>query len=162
MQLEVFWMCLIWCKLWHRETIQVIDGEEVVLLSMHTGSAQEELSERIYQIVRRIPTGSVATYGDVAAIVGACDARTVGNALRDLPREQLSEVPWHRVINSAGRISTYGSRQRYLLELEGIEFDESGCIDLARFRWAALRPGTEASAPTSGRLEDEQEQLRLF
>ncbi len=111
-------------------------------------------AEQIYQAVRRIPGGSVATYGDVAAIVGGgCDARTVGEALRDLPRERLGEVPWHRVINSSGRISTRGPRQRALLEAEGIAFDERGRVDLARYRWDAAR---------AGQRRERQEQPRLF
>jgi len=61
-------------------------------------------------------------------------ARTVGWALRALPAG--SDVPWHRVVNAKGGISLHdGARQRQLLEAEGVEFDDTGKIDLARFGW---------------------------
>jgi methylated-DNA-protein-cysteine methyltransferase-like protein len=98
--------------------------------------------DRVYEVVRLIPPGRVATYGQVAAIVshrGA--ARTVGWALRGLPRG--SSVPWHRVVNAKGQISIRGSqqaavRQRALLEAEGVAFGEAGEVDLHKFRWAGL------------------------
>ena len=95
---------------------------------------------RIHAVVRRIPRGRVATYGQVAELVGLPGgARQVGyalNALRD------DEVPWHRVINAQGRVSPRSEReyervQRELLEDEGVEFDERGRVDLARFGWDA-------------------------
>lgn len=97
---------------------------------------------RIYTIVALIPPGSVATYGQVAALAGQpCRARLVGRLLAALPHDR--DVPWHRVINARGRISLpAGSpaalRQRARLEREGIEFRPDGRVDLSRFRW---RPG---------------------
>jgi methylated-DNA-protein-cysteine methyltransferase-like protein len=103
--------------------------------------AERELYERIYQIVRQVPPGTVATYGDVAAIVGAgCDARTVGYALNEIPKRESGTIPWQRIINSSGGISTRGQRQRELLEAEGVIFDARGRVDMARFRW----PGPSA------------------
>src|SRR6185312_7602753 len=95
------------------------------------------LNERIYEAVGRVPRGRVATYGDIAAVVGDCDARTVGYALNDLPKGRHAEVPWQRIINSQGGISTRSDAQRRLLEEEGVVFDARGRVPLARFRLSA-------------------------
>jgi len=94
------------------------------------------LYERIYEVVRQIPPGKVATYGQIARIVGPpCDARQVGWALAALKyNPQDRPVPWQRVINAQGKVST-GPYQRELLEEEGIVFDARGQIDLERFGW---------------------------
>lgn len=106
-----------------------------------------ELSDpyrRIYEVVRRIPEGRVATYGQVAAVAGlAGRARQVGYALHAL--EEGSDVPWQRVINARGEVSRRSAQgwehyQRHLLEEEGIDFDERGRVDLERFRWDPDRP----------------------
>src|SRR5437870_4752331 len=100
-------------------------------------TAEHRLYQRIYQVVQQVPRGRVATYGDIAAIVGAgCDARTVGYALNDLPKDREESIPWQRIINRAGRISTRGALQRQLLEAEGIVFDARARVNLARFGWA--------------------------
>lgn len=92
---------------------------------------------RIYAVVRLIPRGRVATYGQIAAYVGRCTPRQVGYAMAALP---YKDVPWQRVINSQGKISfPKNSRgaleQRDLLEDEGIVFDRTGQVDLKRFGW---------------------------
>ena len=93
--------------------------------------------QRIYRVIRRIPRGKVATYGQVAEIAGLeGHARQVGYALHVAP----PGLPWHRVINSKGTISArsgsdWGELQQNLLEAEGIEFDPQGRIDLKKFRW---------------------------
>jgi methylated-DNA-protein-cysteine methyltransferase-like protein len=95
--------------------------------------------ERIYAIVRKIPRGRVATYGQVAALAGLDGhARQAGYALHALPT--ATAVPWHRVINAQGAISVRGPggdglHQRLLLEAEGIEFDARGRIRLTRYQW---------------------------
>lgn len=94
--------------------------------------------ERIYAVVRLIPPGQVATYGQIAAIAGDCTARMVGYALASLPAG--SDVPWQRVINAQGKISlradsTENARQRELLEAEGVKFDRQGRVNLRRDRW---------------------------
>jgi methylated-DNA-protein-cysteine methyltransferase related protein len=96
-------------------------------------------NERIWQVVASIPAGKVCTYGTVAKLAGMSGAaRRVGAALKGLPEN--TRIPWHRVINSSGRISLpagsdSAQRQRDKLEDEGIEFKLSGAIDLRRFAW---------------------------
>ncbi len=100
--------------------------------------------KRIYEAVKRIPRGRVATYGQIAALAGmGGHARQVGYALHALP--EGSRVPWHRVVNAQGRVSfSPGSDgalvQRRLLEKEGVRFACSGAIDLERFRWKPRGP----------------------
>jgi methylated-DNA-protein-cysteine methyltransferase-like protein len=95
--------------------------------------------KRIYAIVRRIPPGRVATYGQVARLAGlGRGARQVGYALYAL--REGSAVPWHRVLNARGRISLRARdsaviTQRLLLDREGVRFNAGGRVDLARFRW---------------------------
>jgi len=94
----------------------------------------------IYAVVRRIPRGRVATYGQVAELAGLPgQARQAGYALHALP--EATTVPWHRVVNAQGAVSVRSEpgdalRQRLLLEREGVRFDARGRIPLARHRWA--------------------------
>jgi methylated-DNA-protein-cysteine methyltransferase-like protein len=93
---------------------------------------------RIYETVRDIPRGSVASYGQIAEIAGIPrGARQVGWALKQLPRGQ--HVPWHRVITASGRIafetgSARFEKQRKLLEKEDIAVT-AGRVDMRRYRW---------------------------
>lgn len=98
------------------------------------------LYETIFEVVRQIPPGRVATYGQVARWAGYPGyARQVGYALYRL-LDHTTDVPWQRVINAKGQISysplRYGSdeQQRVLLEQEGVEFHQDQ-IDLKRFGW---------------------------
>ena len=125
------------------------------------------LYQRIYQVVQQVPHGLVAAYGDIAAIVDeGCDARTVGDALHDLPRGSEQSIPWQRIINSAGRISTHGPLQRRLLEAEGVVFDARERVNLARFRWSGPSHNWATAhgfTPLPARHQDDQgEQLPLF
>ncbi len=94
---------------------------------------------RIYDLVRSIPVGRVATYGQIASLAGMYgQSRLVGYALNAL--SEGSDVPWQRVINSRGRISPrsdpeWEKLQRVMLESEGIVFDASGRVTLDRFLW---------------------------
>jgi len=103
---------------------------------------------RIYRVVRRIPRGRVATYGQIAWLAGIPrQARQVGYALSSLPRG--SEVPWQRVINAKGEVSERSSPgheglQRAALESEGVVFDARGRVDLARYQWRPRRQFVEA------------------
>ena len=130
-------------------------------------SATESFSVRhqsIYEVVKTIPAGVVATYGQVAAIVG-CGPRLVGYALASLPTGM--DVPWQRVINSQGKISTRSDgaadpRQRQALIREGIVFSLEGTVDLKRFGWdgpdwdwlyeRGLQPPPRRHSAASGRF----------
>jgi methylated-DNA-protein-cysteine methyltransferase-like protein len=96
----------------------------------------------IYAVVRAIPRGRVATYGQVARLAGlGRSARLVGYALHALP--DGSRVPWQRVVNAGGGISPRSEAgpealQRVLLEQEGVVFGARGRVDLRRWQW---RPG---------------------
>lgn len=95
--------------------------------------------QRIYAVVRRIPRGKVASYGQVAKLAGLPGrARQVGYAMFALPKG--TTVPWQRVINAQGRVSRRripGAEltQRVLLEREGVWFSASGRVDLNRSGW---------------------------
>ncbi len=103
-----------------------------------------KFARAVYALVREIPRGRVATYGQVAAILGhPRAARAVGTALANLPKPLARIVPWQRVINASGRISIRGDvhrpdLQRQLLELEGVRFRRDR-IDLQQFRWPGPR-----------------------
>lgn len=100
----------------------------------------------VWAIVKQIPAGKVATYGQIAALLGppsgmdiqrfhAFGARWVGGAMAACP----DGIPWQRVINAKGEISVrpgHGANvQRELLEAEGVDFNERGRVDLKRFQW---------------------------
>ncbi|MDT7041038.1 MGMT family protein [Candidatus Nitronereus thalassa] len=95
--------------------------------------------ETIYGVVKKIPRGCVATYGQIADLAGLPgQPRQVGYALNALRR--VHSIPWHRVINAKGEISQRSQPgceklQRRLLEGEGLEFDGRGRVSLAQFCW---------------------------
>ena len=96
------------------------------------------LYNTIHRIISLIPAGKVATYGQIAEIVGGCTARIVGYAASAIPQD--SDIPWQRVINYKGGISqrrsvSGGLLQQKLLEAEGIIFNQNGRTDLKHFRW---------------------------
>lgn len=93
-----------------------------------------QIYDRIYACVCEVPRGRVTTYGTIGGLVG-CGARQIGYALHHLRNVARSDVPWQRVINARGGISTHGNKQREFLEAEGVEFNERGLIDLDRFGW---------------------------
>ena len=121
------------------------------------------LYDKIYTVAEQIPYGMVATYGDIATIVGGgCDARTVGYALNEMPPERAN-VPWQRIINRQGGISTRGLSQRKLLEDEGVEFDAQDRVIMSRFHWAG--PSAEWAAEHGFNTlppRNDAEQLSLF
>lgn len=102
-------------------------------------TATQAFHERVCRIIKRIPRGRVATYGQIATIAGdARGARQVARALHSSSRKL--KLPWHRVINSRGKISLpLGAGyelQCSLLESEGIVFGLNDVINLKRFQWA--------------------------
>jgi len=102
---------------------------------------EPRLYDVIYSVIRQIPEGKVATYGQISRIVGRCSAQMVGFALAALANQHEDlGVPWQRVINARGRISPHGfgmgtAIQRTLLEDEGIVFSLDGEIDLEKYNW---------------------------
>jgi methylated-DNA-protein-cysteine methyltransferase related protein len=99
-----------------------------------------EAAAAICAVIRRIPRGWVATYGQVAAMAGLPRrARLVGLVLQNL--DPATDIPWHRVVNAKGEVSYSLSRhggdafQQRLLEEEGVEFDSRNRFNLERFRW---------------------------
>ena len=97
---------------------------------------------QFYAIVRQIPKGQVATYGQVATLAGfPGQARQVGYALNRLTDDY--DIPWQRVINAKGQISmradpVFEEIQRQILESEGVRFGMNGRIDLSKYQW---KPG---------------------
>jgi methylated-DNA-protein-cysteine methyltransferase-like protein len=97
-------------------------------------SAAGGFFERVYALVEQIPSGQVATYGQVAALLGLTrGARAVGWALRALGEPRAATVPWHRVVGAGGRISPRAGAgptvQRRRLRAEGVRF-RNGRVDL--------------------------------
>lgn len=114
--------------------------------------------ERIYAVVRQIPPGQVATYGQVAELAGLIGKpRLVGYALFRV--DMAGDVPWQRVINAKGEVSQSPLRngtdyiQRAMLEDEGIEFDSRGRISLSRYRW---QPAPELIIQALAHLEGDR------
>ena len=123
-------------------------------------SKPEKLSYNnlVWDTVRKIPFGQVATYGQIAGLIQPPDdvkeqtyrafgARWVGSAMAACP----ADVPWHRVINAQGKVSLRSSSgaaaQRQLLESEGILFNERGRINLKQYQW----DGIEQQNPDGGK-----------
>ena len=103
-------------------------------------SQELPLYQRVYKMVKQIPAGKVATYGQIARLVGGCTARMVGYALSALRDGRDPLVPWQRVINAQGRISLQGIssvEQRFLLEDEGVVFDAADRVDFDIYGWEA-------------------------
>jgi methylated-DNA-protein-cysteine methyltransferase-like protein len=111
-------------------------------MAIHNPREGAGLYDRIYEVVRRIPRGKVATYGQIAALARGCTPRMVGYAMAATTFGP--DIPWQRVINSRGEVSarSHGDgafEQRRLLEAEGVAFDSRGRIDLRRHRWTGRR-----------------------
>ena len=106
--------------------------------STHADRRVPAVYDRVLEVVRQIPHGRVATYGQIAMIVGNCTPRMVGYCMASLDPD--SDVPWQRVINAQGRISPRGVgdgalRQRQMLIAEGVEFSDADRISFRRFGW---------------------------
>jgi len=102
--------------------------------------------EKVWLITAQIPPGKVTWYGRIADMLDAPRAaRTVGWALNALTPEQARVIPWQRVINKSGRCSIRHpdhapQDQQARLEAEGVEFNDRGYTDFARFGWEGLDP----------------------
>ena len=96
--------------------------------------SNDGLIYEILSVVEEIPEGRVATYGQIARLVGRDrNARLVGTVLSRA--DCYGRYPCHRVVNHAGRTAPGWDRQRELLEAEGVEFTSGGNVDMKRFRW---------------------------
>lgn len=94
----------------------------------------EDLIYQILSVVEEIPEGSVATYGQIARLIGReQNARLVGRVLS--MAEHYGDYPCYRVVNHVGRLVPGWSEQRFLLEEEGIALKENGCVDLKHYQW---------------------------
>jgi methylated-DNA-protein-cysteine methyltransferase-like protein len=108
--------------------------------------SETKLYQLIYDTVRQIPYGKVASYGQISAIVSRCSAQMIGFALAALPNAPAAaEVPWQRVVNGQGHISPHGfgvgsGLQRSLLEAEGVEFSLDGSINFEKYGWLGAPP----------------------
>jgi methylated-DNA-protein-cysteine methyltransferase-like protein len=124
----------------------MVDGGLTMTPRFTSPPDPEAFNARIWEIVREIPAGKVSTYGQIAAMLPppesmdpgdfkAFAARWVGGAMAACP----DWVPWQRVINSQGKISRRKSgghiRQRELLEMEGVEFDQRQRVDFGQVGW---------------------------
>ncbi len=99
-------------------------------------ASKDEPFQRVWNLVKRIPRGRVATYGQISNLIARrLTPIGVGWAIRAAGE---NAIPWHRVINGRGTVSTDGEHpglQRAMLEAEGVRFDERGRVDLERFGW---------------------------
>lgn len=110
------------------------------------------LYRKIYRIVEQIPYGKVTSYGNIASVTG-CTARHVGYAMASIP-DHL-DLPWHRVVNAQGRVSSrkHGQgdlEQKRLLHAEGVLFDDAGRIDLEHHGWQMSHDIPDDEIPESG------------
>ena len=94
----------------------------------------ENLIYEILSVVEEIPRGRVASYGQIARLVGReRNARLVGKVLG--MAERYGDYPCHRVLNHAGRLAPHFPEQERLLREEGVTFLPNGCVDMQRHRW---------------------------
>ena len=124
-------------------------------MSNRAGSPSVSTHQTIFAVVRRIPRGRVATYGQIATLAGLPrQPRLVGYAMHALP--SATTVPWHRVINARGMVSIRSDgaaslSQRLLLEREGVQFDGRGRVSLERYQWQPTRSTLRPVRTTSRR-----------
>ena len=99
-----------------------------------TPAQASRFRDDVLNIVAQIPYGRVTTYGHIAALAGwPSHSRMVGRTLRYTPGAE--SLPCHRVVNKDGRTAPGWSRQRTLLEEEGVQFKSNGHVDMARHLW---------------------------
>lgn len=93
-----------------------------------------DLIYEILSVVSEIPCGKVATYGQIARLIGRDkNARLVGRVLR--MAEYYGDYPCHRVVNHQGRLAPGWAEQKTLLSIEGIDLKANGCVDLKVHQW---------------------------
>ncbi len=95
---------------------------------------EESLIYEILSAVEEIPEGKVASYGQIARLIGReKNARLVGKVLS--MAYLYGSYPCHRVVNHAGRTAPGWKEQRCLLESEGVKFKSNGCVDMKKYQW---------------------------
>lgn len=98
------------------------------------GGVDERLAYEILSVVAEIPPGKVASYGQIARLIGRDkNARLVGRVLS--LAEWYGEYPCHRVVNHAGRLAPHFPEQRRWLLEEGVTFKANGCVDMEKCGW---------------------------
>ncbi|HJC49662.1 MAG TPA: MGMT family protein [Candidatus Anaerostipes avicola] len=101
---------------------------------MRSGIVEESLIYEILSVVAEIPEGKVATYGQIARLIGRDkNARLIGKVLG--MAEKYGEYPCHRVVNHAGRLVPGWPDQGVLLQQEGVELKDSRHVDLKQYQW---------------------------
>jgi methylated-DNA-protein-cysteine methyltransferase-like protein len=143
-----------------RQTVRVAGADS----SASRAEKYGKVFEKIYRMVCRIPRGRVMTYGQIARLLeDRYSPRLVGWAMHATPQDKRN-IPWHRVVNSKGGISTgrviiqQPDLQRLLLEAEGVHFDERGHCDLSAYQWSPRRK--TASAPKANIKPAKKERKR--
>ena len=126
-------------------------------------AAYDKVFEKIYRLVMRIPRGHVMTYGQIAKLLEErYSPRLVGWAMHATPHDERN-IPWHRVINSQGAISTgrvilhEPELQRLMLEAEGVVFDHRGHCDLSVYQWS---PRKKAAITKIERIKKDSARVR--
>lgn len=115
-------------------------GNSIVNVAPGRPADEPSFRERVFELVLRIPSGKVMSYGLAARVLGAgYDARAIGNVMHATPDDGRN-IPWHRVINSQGGCSTAGlttppDLQQRLLEAEGIVFNDKGRCAIDQYLW---------------------------
>jgi len=126
----------------NRKGLRTRSGNVETAPKRDLNATYEKVFEKIYKLVLRIPRGRVMTYGQIARLLEErYSPRLVGWAMHATPHDERN-IPWHRVINSRGTISTgrviiaEPDRQRLMLEAEGIVFDNRGHCELNVYQWS--------------------------
>lgn len=95
---------------------------------------EEALIYEILSVVAEIPEGKVASYGQIARLIGReKNARLVGRVLS--MADYYGDYPCHRVVNHAGRLAPHFYAQKKLLQDEGVELRDNGCVDMKKYQW---------------------------
>jgi methylated-DNA-protein-cysteine methyltransferase-like protein len=139
------------------DLLSIVHGQENPMPAFTSPPNMQQFQSLVWDLVRRVPRGRVATYGQVALMLPpppgveieayrAFGPRWVGGAMANCP----DDVPWQRIINSKGEISPRpgAERQRQLLEEEGIVFNENGRVDLKKVGWKGLDDTGEDEQPS--------------
>ena len=100
----------------------------------HTSKLNDDLAYEILAVVEEIPAGKVATYGQIARLIGReKNSRLVARVLSHA--EYYGKFPCHRVVNHMGRLAPGWTEQGWLLKQEGVTLKDNGCVDLKKFLW---------------------------